>query len=383
MLTVKNKKDCCGCQACYEACPSKCISMVSDEEGFLYPRINPADCVNCSLCERVCPQLNSNDTKLPEAPRSCYAAISKDLQIRLLSSSGGVFSLLANKILEQNGVVFGARFDDQFAVYHSYTETPEGLPPFRGSKYAQSDLRGAYSQVRQFLQASRPVLFTGTPCQIAGLRGYLGQREYDQLYLVSVVCHGAPSPLVWKDYLYHITGGSMPTNINMRNKDKGWGPGDYRLVIRREGEEMMNTQATDTPYMRAFLTNLTLRSACYSCHFRGNHGSDLTLGDYWGIEQVHPQMADNKGTSLILVYTEKGRQLLDGLDMNLLESNYEEAIKGNPSIEGSSAEPSQRNAFWEAYQKRGISALVKYTQPAFWKRARRFCSRVLSGNRQG
>ena len=356
--------------------------MASDEEGFLYPRINQADCVDCGLCERVCPQLNSEKREHPETPRSCYAAISKDLEIRLLSSSGGVFSLLADKILGQNGVVFGARFDEQFAVYHSYTESPEGLPPFRGSKYAQSDLRGVYSQVRQFLQANRPVLFSGTPCQIAGLRGFLGGKEYNQLFLVSVICHGAPSPLVWRDYLDHITGGPRPTSVNMRNKDNGWGPGDYRMVIQRGEEELMNTQATGTPYMRAFLTNLTLRPSCYSCHFRGNHGSDLTLGDYWGIEKIHPRMADNKGTSLILVYTDKGQRLMEGIDMRLEKSLYEDALKENPYIEGVSTEPTHRNGFWRSYRKHGVLILEKFTRPTFWGRARGVCSRILSRIRQ-
>lgn len=381
MLTVKNKKDCCGCQACYEACPSKCISMVSDEEGFLYPRINPADCVNCSLCERVCPQLNSNDTKLPEAPRSCYAAISKDLQIRLLSSSGGVFSLLANKILEQNGVVFGARFDDQFAVYHSYTETPEGLPPFRGSKYVQSDLRGAYSQVRQFLQANRPVLFTGTPCQIAGLRGYLGQREYDQLYLVSVVCHGAPSPLVWKDYLSNVTHGIIPTDVSMRNKDNGWSR--YNMLIRKNDTTLLSIPAADSPFIRAFLSNLTLRPACYHCKFRGSHGSDLTLGDYWGIERVHPEMMDDKGTSLILTYTQKGKQLLFSLDIDLRESRYEDAVNGNPSIRYPSPEPVERVMFWREFRRHGAHSLEKYTTYSTGTRLRRIWARVIRKIQRG
>lgn len=383
MLTLRDKKNCCGCQACYEACPSKCISMASDEEGFLYPRINQADCVDCGLCERVCPQLNSEKREHPETPRSCYAAISKDLEIRLLSSSGGVFSLLADKILGQNGVVFGARFDEQFAVYHSYTESPEGLPPFRGSKYAQSDLRGVYSQVRQFLQANRPVLFSGTPCQIAGLRGFLGGKEYNQLFLVSVICHGAPSPLVWRDYLDHITGGPRPTGVNMRNKDNGWGPGDYRMVIQRGEEELMNTQATGTPYMRAFLTNLTLRPSCYSCHFRGNHGSDLTLGDYWGIEKIHPRMADNKGTSLILVYTDKGQRLMEGIDMRLEKSLYEDALRGNMAIIQPAYKPAERTMFWKSFQKRGARALTDYTANSRRARARRLWAKLLRRLRIG
>lgn len=367
MLEIKDKKACCGCQACYEACPAKCISMVADEEGFLYPKVNRADCVDCHLCEKVCPQLNQA-SKSSDEPLACLAAISNDTETRLRSSSGGVFSLLAKAILNNGGVVFGARFDDSFAVFHSCAETEEELTPFRGSKYSQSDLRGAYSQVNRFLKENRPVLFTGTPCQIAGLRGYLRGKEADNLYLVSIVCHGVPSPRVWKDYLESITAGARPTEVNMRNKENGWN--QYRMTIRREGQDLLNVQATDTPFMRAFLSNLTLRPSCYSCQFRGNHGSDLTLGDYWGIENVHPELSDNKGTSLILVYTEKGRHLLEGLDLKMVESRYEDALKGNPSILYPSQEPANRADFWKAYQKRGVKALKSFTSIGFMNKLR-------------
>ena len=367
MLEIKDKKACCGCQACMEACPAKCISMVADEEGFLYPQVHQADCLDCHLCEKVCPQKNLAP-KTSDEPLACYAAVANDDEIRLQSSSGGVFSLLANAILERGGVVFGARFDDSFAVFHSYTETEEGLAPFRGSKYSQSDLRGAYSQVDRFLKENRPVLFTGTPCQIAGLRAFLRGKEAENLYLVSVVCHGAPSPLVWKDYLESISRGVRPTEVNMRNKENGWS--QYRMIIRREGQDIFNMQATDTPFMRAFIKNYTLRPSCYSCQFRGNHGSDLTLGDYWSIEEYHPDLSDNKGTSLILVYSRKGQQLLEGLDLRTRESRYEDAIKDNPCITIPFSEPANRAGFWKAYQRRGVRTLKEFTSIGFMKKLR-------------
>lgn len=380
MLEIKDKKACCGCQACYEACPAKCISMVADEEGFLYPKVNRADCVDCHLCEKVCPQLNQA-SKSSDEPLACYAAVAKDEEIRLQSSSGGVFSLLAKAVLERGGVVFGARFDDNFAVFHSYTETLEGLPPFRGSKYAQSNLSGVYSQAQAFLKEKRPVLFTGTPCQIAGLRGFLRGKDAENLYLVSVVCHGAPSPLVWKDYLESISGGVRPTEVNMRNKENGWS--QYRMVVRREEQELFNVQATDTPFMRAFLSNLTLRPSCYSCIFRGNHGSDLTLGDYWGIENVHPEMMDDKGTSLVLVYTPKGRQLLERVDLNLQGSRYEDALKGNPSIIHYSWKPVERDLFWRSYKRRGLRTLETYTTIDSRAKLRKLWARLLRTIRIG
>lgn len=380
MLEVKDKKACCGCQACYEACPAKCISMVADEEGFLYPKVNRADCLDCHLCEKACPIINDNP-KAQDVPIACFAAISNDTEIRLKSSSGGVFSQLAKAILNKGGVVFGARFDDSFAVIHSYTETEEGLAPFRGSKYSQSDLHGAYAQVDSFLKENRPVLFTGTPCQIAGLRGYLRGKMADNLYLASIVCHGVPSPRVWKEYLESITGGARPTEVNMRNKENGWS--QYRMTIRRDGLDFLNEQAAEIPFMRAFLYNLTLRPSCYTCHFRGNHGSDLTLGDYWGIEDVHPELSDNKGTTLILIYTEKGRHLIEKLDIKLKESRYEDALRGNPSIIYASPEPVERPLFWRSFRKCGAKALEDYTTDSRKARARILWARLLRSIRKG
>ena len=380
MLEIKDKKACCGCQACYEACPAKCISMVADEEGFLYPKVNRADCIDCQLCEKVCPELN-HAPKPSDEPLACFAAISNDTEIRLKSSSGGVFTQLAQAILNKGGAVFGARFDDSFAVFHSFTETEEGLAPFRGSKYSQSDLRGAYAQVDRFLKENRPVLFTGTPCQTAGLRGFLRGKEADNLYLASIVCHGVPSPRVWKEYLESVSGGAKPTEVNMRSKENGWS--QYRIVVRGKEQELLNTRALDTSFMRAFLSNQTLRPSCYSCRFRGKHGSDLTLGDYWGIEGIHPEMSDDKGTSLILVYTEKGRRLLEGLNISMKESRYEDAVKGNPSIVSSENEPVDRFLFWRAFRKRGVLALVDYTQYNTRTRIRKKWARLIRKVRKG
>lgn len=355
--------------------------MLPDEEGFLYPYIEQEKCINCGLCEKACPEQNVQPEKRNDNPLACFAATAKDMQVRLQSSSGGVFSLLAKAILDRGGVVFGARFDNDFLAFHSYTETEEGLPPFRGSKYVQSDLRGVYSQVQAFLKEERPVLFTGTPCQVAGLRSFLHNREDENLYLVSIVCHGAPSPRIWKDYLDSITQGASPTSVNMRDKSNGWN--QYRMVVQKDGLDVLNVNATDTTYMKAFLSNLTLRPSCYSCQFRGNHGSDLTLGDYWGIESVHPEMTDNKGTSLVLVYTKKGRQLLERTDLNLRESRYEDVLKGNPSIIHTSWKPVERELFWRSYKKRGLRTLDAFTTFDSRAKLRKIWARLLRKIQRG
>ena len=360
MIIISDKTRCCGCQACFEACPIHCITLAPDEEGFFYPTVNRTNCINCGLCEKVCPQLNIPGSLSQNDPLVCFAAVSKDTSARLQSSSGGVFSLLAETILTQGGVVFGARFDDTFTVFHTYTETETGLAPFFGSKYVQSDLRGAYSQVREFLKEKRPVLFSGTPCQIAGLRGFLQNKEDENLYLVSVICHGVPSPRVWQDYLAFITKGCSPSQVNMRNKDYGWN--SFHIKIQRDGQDIHNKTFGEDPYMKAFLSNLTLRPSCYECQFRGSHGSDLSLGDYWGVEQFHPEMTDDMGTSLILVYSKKGMDLLSTLDLIILNTCYENALKGNYCIEHSVPIPASRARFWASYQRRGVRALHCFTK---------------------
>lgn len=197
MINIKEKHNCCGCSACVQVCPKQCISMSADNEGFLYPQIDTAICIDCGLCEKVCPVINQNE---PREPLAVYAANNNNEDIRLKSSSGGIFTLLAEQIISEGGVVFGARFNENWEVVHDYTEAIEGLEPFRGSKYVQSIIGDNFIKAKQFLTDGRKVLFSGTPCQIAGLKKFL-RKEYENLLTVEVVCHGVPSPMVWRDYL--------------------------------------------------------------------------------------------------------------------------------------------------------------------------------------
>lgn len=197
MIHITNRQDCCGCAACAQRCPKQCISMKEDAEGFLYPTVDTEVCIDCGLCEKVCPELNSGRERQPQ---KVYAAINKDEKIRLGSSSGGVFTALAEQTIDEGGVVFGARFDENWEVVHAYTETKEGLTAFRGSKYVQSRIGNAYKDAERFLRNGRKVLFTGTPCLVMGLKLYLG-RDYDNLLTVDFLCHGVPSPKAWRLYL--------------------------------------------------------------------------------------------------------------------------------------------------------------------------------------
>lgn len=217
MICLTDKSQCCGCEACRNVCPKQCITLKEDKEGFLYPEINVTTCIKCGLCERVCPMLlQSNKERMPVA---VYAAKHKDDNIRLVSSSGGAFTFLAEKVIEQGGVVFGARFDENWQVVHDYVETKSELSLFRGSKYVQSRIGNSYQQVQQFLKSGRLVLFTGTSCQILGLKLFL-RKQYDNLLAIDVICHGVPSPKVWKKYLNEVAFGhcSQITDISFRNK---------------------------------------------------------------------------------------------------------------------------------------------------------------------
>ena len=199
MIQITDKYNCCGCAACVQACPKQCISFEEDEQGFRYPAVDTSLCIDCHLCEKVCPVINQDE---PRKPIATYAAINPDEDIRLKSSSGGIFSMIAQHVIDDGGVVFGAQFDSNFEVEHAYTDATEGIAAFRGSKYLQSRIGNTYSEVRTFLQQGRKVLFTGTPCQIAGLRKFLGkQSDNPNLLTADVVCHGAPSPKVWRSYL--------------------------------------------------------------------------------------------------------------------------------------------------------------------------------------
>ena len=231
MIHIEEKSKCCGCNACVQRCPKHCIAMREDEEGFLYPIIDESSCINCGLCEKVCPVLNQGEER---KPLKVYAAKNRNEEIRMQSSSGGIFTLLAEQIIQEGGVVFGARFDENWDVIHDYTETIDGLASFRGSKYVQSRVGETYKQAESFLKQGRKVMFAGTPCQISGLKLFLC-KDYENLLTVDFICHGVPSPGVWRKYLEELIarqgGGKnsvlshpneLITHIEFRNKRLGW-----------------------------------------------------------------------------------------------------------------------------------------------------------------
>ena len=357
MIEITEKSNCCGCTACANKCPRNAIKMVEDDKGFLYPYIDRKKCINCGLCDKVCPIINKRKTEnYPKA----YAAINKDEKIRLNSSSGGIFSALANYILEEQGIIFGAAFSDDFLVKHIMIDNKDDLYKLRTSKYLQSSLGDIYKEVEKKLNEGKKVLFTGTSCQINGLYGYLN-KIYENLYTQDILCHGVPSPKVWKNYLKYRQEKDLesPTKINFREKTIGWSL--FSLLFQYEKGEYNRSHKEDL-FMQAFLRNACLRESCYNCSFKDKHRiSDITLADFWGIQDVEPSMNDDKGTSLVIVNSKKGEELFEKI-FNNIESkqvDFEKSIQHNPSMYMSVKKPKGYDDFFNNLGKMEFDKLVK------------------------
>ena len=353
MIHLTEPSKCCGCSACVQRCPYSCITMQADADGFEYPVFDQAKCVDCHLCETVCPVINMQDSQMPI---SVYSAKHKSESVRLSSSSGGVFSLLAQMVLNNNGVVFGARFDSEWNVIHDSIYSEEHLHYLRGSKYVQSRIGNCFIEAERLLNEGRLVLFTGTPCQIAGLNNYLG-KSYENLLNVDIVCHGVPSPKLWQDYISSL-GINDIHSIDFRCKDTGWK--SYSIKVTGKNE-LYQTRYSNDPYIKAFLKDLSLRPSCYSCPAKpGRSHSDITLGDFWGIANFDPEIDDDKGISLVLVNSSKGDYFIKSIDNGIFKSmSYDIAVEGNPSIIRSSPRKEIVDEFWKYFHRNGTKGMSK------------------------
>lgn len=379
MIQILEPKECCGCTACVQICPVGCISLYNDSEGFAYPFVDIDACVGCGQCETVCPILNS---KRINSPIDAYAVKACCEKVRESSSSGGVFTLLAEKILRMDGIVFGVEFDENWNVVHSYVDKECDLVRFRESKYVQSDVNASYQKVESFLKEGRIVLFSGTPCQISALRCYL-HEDYSNLYFLDFACHGVPSPGIWKKYLNEIKSelemkihrdypsASMFASpfiekIRFRDKITGWKSYSVSIQARsridsKDVKIHFSQKHRENSYMQAFLSNLSLRPSCYDCHARlGYSGSDLTIADFWGIEHVLPEFFDDKGVSLVIVNSVKGDSLFSDVDAFKERVSLPDILKYNCCLTTSVKMPSARSHFFQMIREgRTISASLR------------------------
>lgn len=365
MINIYEKNNCCGCQACFNKCPKDAITMIEDEKGLKYPKIDKKKCINCGLCEKVCPILKK--IKIKNEPKA-YACLNLNDEIRIQSSSGGVFTAIASNIIDKGGVVFGATWNNDFSrVEHTYTENKDELYKFRGAKYLQSDIDKSYIKVKEFLDKGRYVLFTGTPCQIEALRSFLN-RNYDKLYLQDIICHGVPSPKVWttyKKFMEKKRSDSKTTSVYFRDKtSEGWNR--YHVKIQFNNNETYDAEHRKDIYMKAFLSNIALRDSCTNCKFKKeNRVSDITLADFWGINNIKPDMNDEKGLSLMIVNSEKGKLLFEEIS-NMIRStevDFQTAIKPNPSMNTVSSRNSKSDNFFNDIDKIPFDELVKKYVP--------------------
>lgn len=385
MISLATYTDCTGCSACYAACVKGAISMAPDAEGFLHPIIDSSKCVNCGLCAKSCPVLVR---PAPRKPLSVFAAKANDDDLRLRSSSGGVFSLLARAVIAEGGIVFGAGFNhNDWRIIHKSAENEGELEDLRGSKYVQSDMGETYKRVRAELTKNRKVLFSGTPCQVSGLKLFLG-KEYDNLLLVDVICHAAPSPLAWQKYLKKrlsaVNESSLSSikRISFRRKNCGWKK--YSLSLRFVNDNEYIKDLTQDTFLRGFLSELYNRPSCHNCRCRElKSGSDLTIADYWRVHETMPEMDDDKGVSLILITTKQGESYWKSIESNLKIniSDYEDAVRVNPALVKSPMVHKDRMRFFQKlYRDGGFDAIInKLLALSLWRRLMLLIKCIIKG----
>lgn len=357
MIDKVSVQECAICGACINACPVDAISLDKVHLDFRYPQINEDICIHCSQCEKACPILG-NKGKPGEGYPVAFAAKSENDPMRMRSSSGGVFYELADQMLRDGGYVCGAVFDDEFHVKHILSNAKEDMLRMMGSKYAQSDVGYCYREVKDVLEKGCKVLFSGCPCQVAGLRTFLG-KEYPNLVLVELICHGIPSDHMLQTYIgmQERKYGARLTRMEFRNKKKGWHNSSVRMEFGHH-RTYSKPEAADA-YMNGFLGSVTLKPTCYQCHFRNfTAGSDIILGDFWGAEVELP-VDDNKGISAILVNSGKGMDVLDRCNLTLTPANVETVIKYNRNLLCSAAPSPQRSSFYASADTNGLEEAIR------------------------
>ena len=365
-MLITEHELCTGCGVCADICPQKAIKMTSSKRGFLYPAVDDNICIHCNRCIKQCPVKHDNVAE--EMKKKVYAVWSKDNETRIKSSSGGFFMVAAKYILSNGGAVCATRFSDDFSgVFFDICESESELYKFRGSKYVQSNLNSVYSRVKHLLDNKRLVLFVGTGCQVAAIKSYLG-REYDNLLCMDLVCHGVPSPMIWKEYIQSLNTeyeNSGVKSISFRVKRPSWK--EYSLeVIFNNGQKYIRSKTQD-PYLIAFGKDIILRPSCEHCKYAClKREGDITISDFWAYRSFDFKTRnDEKGISCCIINSQKGVRLFELLrnDFVVVEKGLDEAIRGNRSLIKPWSANAKTDEFWNLYDKKGIDALIQYCQP--------------------
>ena len=390
MINITDKTKCCGCNACFNVCPKQAISMEYDSEGFLYPKVDNDKCIKCGLCLKTCPintaedlkirrledwQQTQQNTKTKNKVLEVYGAKNKNVDEQLKSSSGGIFSIFANYVLEQKGVVFGASFDNNWKVVHKCIDKKEKLDSLRRSKYVQSDINTTYKQAKQFLDEGKLVLFTGTPCQIAGLKSFL-QKDYEKLLTVDIICFQVASPLVWKKFLNENFNINDIKEIDFRDKLYGWDKSIMSLSLKNNTKYpklpiiykllsekikmLLSSSNYALSYRKGCLSGLFSRPSCHKCYFKGDRNSDFTMGDLWGVNNILPKMYDKKGVSVLTINSRKGKEIFEKVKNNIEyeQINYDDMIKYNPAFVSSATAHPKKEEFFKRYQVENLNNLI-------------------------
>lgn len=374
-ILFDEKKQCCGCGACLNICPKQAIGMKEDEHGFLYPYINAELCIGCNRCKDVCA---FQKIKVSNYPLAAYAAVSKNKRASMDSASGGIFAAMAHKTLNESGVVFGAAFTENWNVQHIMIDDLEHLRKLQGSKYTQSNIEKTYIEAKNALLAQKNVLYSGTPCQIAGLYGFLG-KDYENLLTVDIVCHGVPNNKMFREYISSLESREKGTVTDFKFRDKsiGWGINGTAVINNGGKTKTKIIWQSKEPFLYYFSKGWIYRDSCYSCKYACSHRpADITIGDYWGIEKAHPEYLkkngwdESKGISLMVINTDKGKRYINTVSeyIELKKSTFEDISAGNAQLVRPSL-PGKRDELLRDYLQGGWQALEsRYNKVPVWKK---------------
>lgn len=367
LIVIRDKKDCCGCGACRNVCPQKCIRMEYDKEGFAYPQADSARCIECGLCEKACPILQWQP-KQSELKQSAFVVQNKDATVHRQSTAGGAFTGIAEYVIDQGGVVFGVEMGKDHVVHHTCVRSKEELYRFRGSKYVQSDTQDTYSQVKENLEEGRLVCYSGTPCQIEGLRGYLRGKPYENLILVDVVCRAVPSPGIWKQYIGMEESRHGPVeSVCFRDKALGY---QYSTMVLKTKTEEFRDGIESQPWLRMFFSGMIIRPSCTACKFRTpSRNSDFTIWDCYNVYDFDRNLDDRVGTTRVLLHNDKARKIFDQIKTGFVyqEVAVQQAIRGVKEMQKSPECPPNRDAFFRMVKEAGVETALQRYFPITWK----------------